>query len=257
VSKRQIIPTEHVPQVLTSSPLLVHNFFLGGILMKRHSSSDRNTREPVSFRLSPEKKSREIIASSSSIGSKERATLPSLGESKILLCSHFELIDAHRGPQLILGPTGKHSSNIFNKELTASLYASTFRLLTSERKSRESITGTSASASKNSPFSSKAILSPSIYLKKALKQMSGPLNRRRSSLPESSGPSPPNVMEFLIDVCPEDVLPKILAFAGPQKTAALSKVNRVWRDVIAEEWTWRVLCENLYKVRPYPFIFSL
>jgi hypothetical protein len=63
-------------------------------------------------------------------------------------------------------------------------------------------------------------------------------------------------MEFLIDVCPEDVLPKILAFAGPQKTATLSKVNRVWRDVIAEEWTWRVLCEDLYKVCScYFFVF--
>jgi hypothetical protein len=60
-------------------------------------------------------------------------------------------------------------------------------------------------------------------------------------------------MEFLIDVCPEDILPKILAFAGPQKTTALSKVNRVWRDVIAEEWTWRVLCEDLYKVCSYSF----
>jgi hypothetical protein len=58
----------------------------------------------------------------------------------------------------------------------------------------------------------------------------------------------PNVMDFLADLCPEDVLPKILAFAGPQKTAALSKVSRVWRDVINEDQTWRVLCEDLYKV---------
>jgi hypothetical protein len=86
-------------------------------------------------------------------------------------------------------------------------------------------------------------------------QIRGPRSRHRSSLSstetenmESSQPSTHNVMDFLIDVCPEDVLPKILAFAGPQKTATLSKVNRVWRDVIAEEWTWRVLCEDLYKV---------
>jgi hypothetical protein len=99
-------------------------------------------------------------------------------------------------------------------------------------------------------------------------QIRGPRSRLRASLPfidsenmESSEPSTPNVMEFLIDVCPEDVLPKILAFAGPQKTAVLSKVNRVWRDVIAEEWTWRVLCEDLYKVRSCSFfvffLFSL
>eukprot|EP00978_Attheya_sp_CCMP212_P035210 scaffold151728_cov64-Attheya_sp.AAC.1 len=61
--------------------------------------------------------------------------------------------------------------------------------------------------------------------------------------------SPPkNVMEFLMDVCPKDVLPKILTFAGPQKTAALSKVNHMWRgDIIAEVWTCRVLYEDLYK----------
>jgi hypothetical protein len=83
-------------------------------------------------------------------------------------------------------------------------------------------------------------------------QIRGPRSRLRAALPllekECEESSTLNVMEFLIDVCPEDVLPKILAFAGPQKTAALSKVNRVWRDVIAEEWTWRVLCEDLYKV---------
>jgi hypothetical protein len=92
-------------------------------------------------------------------------------------------------------------------------------------------------------------------LMKAFKQLRGPRCRRRAFLTSfdntettESSESTPNVMDFLIDVCPKYVLPKILAFAGPQKTAALSKVNRVWRDVIAEEWTWRVLCEELYKV---------
>jgi hypothetical protein len=95
-------------------------------------------------------------------------------------------------------------------------------------------------------------------LMKAFKQLRGPRSPRswhpssissiETGTTESSKPSTPNVMEFLTGVCPEDVLPKILAFAGPQKTAALSKVNRVWRDIIAEEWTWRVICEDLYKV---------
>jgi hypothetical protein len=153
------------------------------------------------------------------------------------------------------------SSDHLITEPTASRYASTFRLLSPKRKSREIIG--SSSASTNPPLSSKAVLSPSIYLKKAFKQIRGPLNRRRYSLSsikmeqtESSEQSPLNVMEFLIDICPEDFLPKILAFAGPQKTAALSKVNCAWRDVIAEEWTWRVLCEDLYKVCSYSFIVS-
>jgi hypothetical protein len=34
-------------------------------------------------------------------------------------------------------------------------------------------------------------------------------------------------------------------------------VHRVLRDVITEECTWRVLCEDLYKVCSYPIIFSL
>jgi hypothetical protein len=117
-------------------------------------------------------------------------------------------------------------------------------------KCRESTTAGSSSVSINKKKSSK----PS--LKEALKQLRGPRGRHHQSsvssyetdITESEGPSTPNVMEFLTDICPEDILPKILAFAGPQKTAALSKVNRVWRDVIAEEWTWRVLCEDLFKV---------
>jgi hypothetical protein len=119
-------------------------------------------------------------------------------------------------------------------------------------KCRESTTASinSSSVSRNKKKSSK----PS--LKEALRQLRGPRSRHHQSSvssfetdsTESEVPATVNVMEFLIDVCPEDILPKILAFAGPQKTAALSKVNRVWRNVIAEEWTWRVLCEDLNKV---------
>jgi hypothetical protein len=122
----------------------------------------------------------------------------------------------------------------------------TFQLST-KTKSRESTTADNSSVSSNKKKSSK----PS--LKQALRQLRGPRRRRRASsidtvTTESEEPSTPSVMEFLTDICPEDILPKILAFAGPQKTAALSKVNRVWRDVIAEDSTWRVLCEELYKV---------
>jgi hypothetical protein len=155
----------------------------------------------------------------------------------------------------------RHSSNRNSPEPECSRYASPFRGLLSPKKSKESVSS-SISRKIKSPFRSKAILSPSKSIKKALMQIRGPRSRLKASLPvietenmESSEPSTPNVMEFLIDVCPEDVLPKILAFAGPQKTATLSKVNRVWRDVITEEWTWRVLCEDLYKVCPCSFFF--
>ena len=48
--------------------------------------------------------------------------------------------------------------------------------------------------------------------------------------------------------CPHDVVPKILAFCGPKQTATLYQCSSFWRDLIAEENTWRILCEELYKV---------
>ena len=54
---------------------------------------------------------------------------------------------------------------------------------------------------------------------------------------------------WLADDCPLDILPHVLAFAGPQTTSALSKTNQHWRNAIMKrEGTWRVLCEETYKV---------
>jgi hypothetical protein len=57
------------------------------------------------------------------------------------------------------------------------------------------------------------------------------------------------LFSFLETDCPQDVLPKILAYAGPKKAAALSQTNRFWKNVTSKEGTWRVMCEELYKVR--------
>lgn len=59
-------------------------------------------------------------------------------------------------------------------------------------------------------------------------------------------PSP--LCAFLQGTCPQDVLPKILAFAGPHTAAVLQKTNQFWANVVQQEGTWRVLCEELYKV---------
>ena len=59
----------------------------------------------------------------------------------------------------------------------------------------------------------------------------------------------PDLLQWLETHCPGDCLPKILAFCGPQQTAALSRTNKHWNEVIRAESTWRVLCEELYKVR--------
>ena len=58
-----------------------------------------------------------------------------------------------------------------------------------------------------------------------------------------------NPLVFLQEQCPEDVLPLILAFAGPQKAAALYRTNRHWKNILEEEATWKVMCKELYKVR--------
>jgi hypothetical protein len=62
------------------------------------------------------------------------------------------------------------------------------------------------------------------------------------------------LFHFLETECPQDVLPKILAYAGPRKAAALSQTNRFWKNVTSKEGTWRVMCEELYKVRYYTVI---
>jgi hypothetical protein len=74
-----------------------------------------------------------------------------------------------------------------------------------------------------------------------------PSRRKPPSLP------PPtlddmNLFSFLQDSCPSDLLPKILAFCTPQTVAALSRVNWTWYRLIMDDATWRVLCEELYKV---------
>lgn len=58
-----------------------------------------------------------------------------------------------------------------------------------------------------------------------------------------------NPLRFLQHNCPEDVLPLVLAFCGPQTAAVLQQTNRHWFNIMQEEATWKVLCEELYKVR--------
>lgn len=57
-----------------------------------------------------------------------------------------------------------------------------------------------------------------------------------------------NLTQFLTTDCPTDVLPKILAYAGPNAAAALQQTSRHFRNVLNSEGTWRGLCEELYKV---------
>jgi hypothetical protein len=59
-----------------------------------------------------------------------------------------------------------------------------------------------------------------------------------------------NIIEWMQAECPVGILPLILAFAGPQTSMALSRTNQFWNHVLQDDATWRVLCEELYKVCP-------
>jgi hypothetical protein len=60
-----------------------------------------------------------------------------------------------------------------------------------------------------------------------------------------------SVLQRIETNLPHDVIPKILAFCGPQTTAKLQRCSRFWYATISSDQTWRVLCEELYKVRMY------
>lgn len=68
----------------------------------------------------------------------------------------------------------------------------------------------------------------------------------------------PNQMNAVVwlqgNDCPMDVMPKILAYAGPQMAQTLSKCNHFWNNVMQDEATWRSLCEELYKVCFYSIV---
>ena len=65
----------------------------------------------------------------------------------------------------------------------------------------------------------------------------------------SSGSGSANVLQFLYESCPDDVLGRVLCYAGPRKAKALSQTNRYFRDFMNQEQVWRVFCEEFRKVR--------
>lgn len=69
--------------------------------------------------------------------------------------------------------------------------------------------------------------------------------RRQASLHCTS--STLGLMDWLQSDCPNDLIPRVLAFAGPQTAAALSQTSKFWKEVMDQESTWRSLCEELYK----------
>ena len=57
-----------------------------------------------------------------------------------------------------------------------------------------------------------------------------------------------NVLQWMKDDAPPELLPRILSFCGSRRLCALSKVNRKWNSIINDESIWRVMCEDTHKV---------
>lgn len=98
----------------------------------------------------------------------------------------------------------------------------------------------------NSPFSPKAaiVIKPS-----QSRRWVPPFSKHTQNTTSMLSDAPPNVLEWLQSSCPADLIPKVLAFAGPQMMSRLNQTNRFFHATIRKEETWRVVCEELYKVR--------
>lgn len=57
-----------------------------------------------------------------------------------------------------------------------------------------------------------------------------------------------NVLEWLDDDAPSELLPKILSFCGSRKMHALARVNKKWNAIMKDDYVWRTLCEDTHKV---------
>eukprot|EP00814_Leptocylindrus_danicus_P019741 CAMPEP_0116018508 /NCGR_PEP_ID=MMETSP0321-20121206/8688_1 /TAXON_ID=163516 /ORGANISM="Leptocylindrus danicus var. danicus, Strain B650" /LENGTH=591 /DNA_ID=CAMNT_0003488911 /DNA_START=178 /DNA_END=1953 /DNA_ORIENTATION=+ len=59
-----------------------------------------------------------------------------------------------------------------------------------------------------------------------------------------------NPLEWLASDAPDDVLPRILSFAGPRKLYALSCASKAWRKLTMKDAVWKTMCEDLQKWSP-------
>jgi len=66
-----------------------------------------------------------------------------------------------------------------------------------------------------------------------------------------------NVLQWMKDDAPPELLPRILSFCGSRRLNALSVVNKKWNAIINEESVWRVMCEDTHKVSGVYFILLM
>lgn len=86
------------------------------------------------------------------------------------------------------------------------------------------------------------------FFKRKMNKKKVKLEQRKDSMKSEDDETPLNALSWLQSDCPTDVLPKVLAFMGPRMGLKLSKTNRFWRELHQKDSTWKVLCQELYKV---------
>lgn len=80
-----------------------------------------------------------------------------------------------------------------------------------------------------------------------MRRMSGPYKKKHITFPQGTAGNSSKAIKFLSSECPEDVLPLILAFAGPRQMSAFARTSKHWNQLVDKEVNYKVLCEELHK----------
>ena len=83
-----------------------------------------------------------------------------------------------------------------------------------------------------------------------LKKSSKPNGLPPPTTVQSKFADPSNILEWLHDEAPDDILPRVLSFAGSRRIAALSLASKSWRRMCLSETVWQTACEDTGKYRP-------
>jgi len=60
-------------------------------------------------------------------------------------------------------------------------------------------------------------------------------------------PGTQNILDWITEIAPIDIMPRILSFCGSRKIDLLSKSCKKWRDISRSEHLWRTLSEDTHK----------
>jgi len=67
---------------------------------------------------------------------------------------------------------------------------------------------------------------------------------------QSKYSDPANILQWLHDEAPSDILPRVLSYAGSRRISTLSLASRSWRRLCLSDAVWRTACEDTGKYRP-------